>query len=138
MPQAMQPLSLIKIRTLLCAKSTNLIINPVSLIDPSIKVIVDSFSTLNSLFHLSLVSLSVFTYEYSFTLIQVIFPFAQINISIIGFKYSSSMLFLLFSFSLICFLRWVLHFIDILHKLSVSAVYIILQKRFYNAALLLL
>ena len=92
-------------------------------------MIVNSLPISSSLFHFSFISLPIFPDVDPLALIEIIFPFPQIDVTVRILENASSRFLLILKLSLINFLRGILDFLNIIHKLAIMCVYIFLEER---------
>ena len=128
LPLAFDPLSLIEDRALLNSKTLNLIVNPHSFVNSSISVIVNALPVSPSLFHFPFIPLPIFPDIYTLSLVKIMLPLPQIDISIRILENASPRFLLIFKLPLINFLRGILNFLDVIHKLSIMRVNILLEE----------
>lgn len=132
-PFSFEPLALIKHRTLFDAHTSDLVLDPGSLIDPSIDIVVNPLSTFFSPFHLSLVPLSIFFDVYTLSMVEIVVPLTEINIAVGILEYTCSCFFMIFELSLVDLSGGILDLSDIFHELAAGVVDILFEEGFDDA-----
>ena len=91
-------------------------------------MIINALPVSPSLFHFPFIPLPIFPDVDALSLVKIMLPLPQIDISIRILENASPRFLLILKLPLINFLRRILNFLDIIHKLSIMRVDVLLEE----------